>query len=143
MFIGEYLYQIDEKGRVSIPTKFRPKLSEGCVITRGLDKSLVIYTLSDFEKIAQKIAKLPITQSDARAFSRFVLSGAVNVNLDSQGRIIIPQYLRDYAGIKNEVAIIGLFDRFEIWDKSAWEKYKKQAESESENIAEQLENFES
>lgn len=138
MFIGEYLHTIDHKGRISVPAKFRVKIIEGCVVTRGLDNSLFIYTLKEWEKLAEKLTKLPLAQADARAFSRLMFSGAVNIELDKQGRIVIPSYLRDYADLKNEIIICGVFNRIELWSKKRWQIYKTNSEKESNNIAEHL-----
>lgn len=138
MFIGEYRHTIDQKGRIAIPAKFRVQLAEGCVITRGLDYSLFIYTKKEWDKLAQKLSKLPISQSDARAFARLMFSGALDLELDKQGRIVVPVYLREFAGLKNDAIICGLFNRIEVWDKVKWEKYKKESEEESTDIAEHL-----
>jgi MraZ protein len=138
MFIGEFTHSIDSKGRVALPAKFRPSLASGCVVTRGLDNSLIVYTSKEWEKMAKKLAKLPLTQADARAFSRLMLSGAMDIELDKQGRVVIPQYLRKYAGFKSDVVIIGLYNKIEMWDKATWETYSKDMESESAEIAEHL-----
>ena len=138
MFVGEYHHSIDHKGRVSIPVKFRPKLAEGCVITRGLDSSLFIYTQKEWQKLATKLSQLPIGQARARSFARLMFSGAADLCLDKQGRIMIPAYLRDYGGIKTEVVICGLFSRIEVWDKKKWEQYKAESEKEATDIAEHL-----
>ena len=138
MFIGEFRHTIDHKGRIAIPAKFRAKLAEGCVITRGLDYSLFIYTKKEWGKLAQKLAQLPVSQAKARAFSRLMFSGAVDSELDKQGRVIIPVYLRSFAALKTEVVVCGLFNRLELWDKTKWEKYKDESEKESTDIAENL-----
>jgi len=141
MFLGEYRHTIDHKGRISIPSKFRSKLAEGCVITRGLDYSLFIYPKEEWQKLAQKLSQLPLSQADARAFARLMFSGASEVELDKQGRIIIPIYLREYAKLKNEIIICGLFNRIEIWNREKWDLYKKESEKESTDIAEHLGNL--
>ena len=94
MFIGEYQHSIDEKGRVSLPIKFRAKLASGCVVTRGIDKCLWIFSTDEWEKLAEKISQLPITQKDSRNFSRLILAGAVDLNIDKLGRINLPNYLK-------------------------------------------------
>ena len=124
MFIGEYNHSMDQKGRVAIPVKFRASLASGCVITRGLDDSLVIYTVSEWEKMAQKLAHLPFSSQDARAFSRLMLSGAMDLELDKQGRVLVPPYLREYAGLKNQVIITGAYNRLEVWDEEKWNDYR-------------------
>ena len=138
MFIGEYSYTIDNKGRLAMPTKFRAQLAEGCVVTRGLDNCLFIYPKSDWEKLAQKLAELPLSQADARAFARLMLAGAMDVKLDRAGRVILPTYLRDFAKIKKQVVVTGLYNRLELWNQEDWEKYKNQAEENSSDIAEKL-----
>ncbi|MBU1167499.1 division/cell wall cluster transcriptional repressor MraZ [Patescibacteria group bacterium] len=138
MFIGEYHHNIDEKGRIAVPKKFRDALERGAVITRGLDSCLFLYTHEEWKKIAEKLAGLPLSQKNTRAFARLMLAGAMDVSLDKQGRIIIPEYLRTYAQAKKGLVITGLYNRLEIWDDKNWEEYKKTTEAESENIAEQL-----
>ncbi len=138
MFVGEHRHTIDHKGRIAIPAKFRAKLAEGCVITRGLDGSLFIYTQKEWQKLSEKLSKLPIGQSDARAFARLMFSGASDVELDKQGRVVVPVHLREYAGLKNESVVCGVFSRIEIWDREKWEKYKKDSEKNSTDIAEHL-----
>lgn len=138
MFVGEHRHTIDHKGRIAIPAKFRAKLAEGCVITRGLDYSLFIYTQKEWQKLSEKLSKLPIGQSDARAFARLMFSGASVLELDKQGRIVIPAHLREYADLKTESVVCGIFSRVEIWDREKWEKYKKDSEKDSTDIAEHL-----
>lgn len=138
MFIGEYKHNLDDKGRLAVPAKFRTILKKGAVVTRGLDNCLFLYPKEEWEKIAGKLANLPVSQSKARAFSRLMLAGAMDVNIDSQGRINLPEYLRSYAAIGKKAVIAGLYDRLEIWDENNWAKYKSGAEKESANIAEAL-----
>ncbi len=141
MFIGEYFHTIDEKGRLAIPTKFRAELAEGVVVTRGLDNCLFLYTLKEWKDLATKLSKLSISKANTRAFSRLMLAGAMDLQLDKQGRIIIPDYLRKYAGIKKKTVVAGLFNRLEIWDEDVWGKYKNNTEKTSEDIAEALEEL--
>lgn len=138
MFIGEYAHTIDDKGRMAIPAKFRPELSNGAVVTRGIDHSLFLYTMDEWKLLAEKLARLPISQKNSRAFARLMLAGAMDVKIDSQGRIVIPDYLREYASCKKEVVIVGLYNRLEIWDKEIWTAYKKETENSSQDIAEQM-----
>lgn len=138
MFIGEYHYTIDDKGRLAVPAKFRPKLIKGAVVTRGIDRCLFLYTQEEWQKLAEKLAGLPISQAKSRAFSRLMLAGAMDVDIRGQGRIIIPDYLRKYAVIKKKVVIAGLYNRLEIWDEKAWEEYKVGSEKQSKDIAEAL-----
>lgn len=138
MFIGEYKHNLDDKGRMAVPAKFRDKLKKGAVVTRGLDNCLFLYTKEAWEKIAVKLANLPFGQANARALSRLMLAGAMDVAIDGQGRINLPDYLCEYAGLKKKAIVAGLFDRLEIWDEEAWGKYKVNAEKESTTIAEAL-----
>lgn len=138
MFIGEYQHNIDQKGRLAIPVKFRQQLSKGAVVTRGLDNCLFLYTKAEWQKLADKLAALPISKANTRAFSRLMLAGAMDVRLDSQGRIILPDYLRKYATVKKKVVIAGLYSRLEIWDELLWQKYKASTEKSSTDIAEAL-----
>lgn len=138
MFVGEFSHSIDDKGRLAIPIKFRSTLTEGAVVTKGLDGCLFLYPRKEWDKLAEKINNMPISQSNARAFSRLMLAGAMDVTPDKQGRINLPKYLSDYAGIKNNVIVAGLFNRLEIWDSKAWQEYKKKTEKDAETLAEQL-----
>lgn len=138
MFIGEYSHTIDEKNRLAIPIKFRPELAGGAVVTKGLDGCLFLYTLVEWQKWVEKINTMPVTQKTARAFSRMMLGGAMDVEVDKQGRIILPKYLVEYANLNHNVIVTGLFNRLEIWDQKVWEEYKASTEKESEALAEQL-----
>ena len=138
MFIGEYQATIDEKGRVSVPVKFRQALKSKIVVTRGLDNSLFLYGLDEWKKLAEKLASLPISTANTRAFSRLMLAGAMDCDIDKQGRIILPGYLKDFAKIGKKVIIAGLYNRIEIWSEELWTAYKAQTEAASNQIAEQL-----
>ena len=138
MFIGEYKHTIDEKGRLAVPVKFRAQLSGGAVVTRGLDNCLFLYTEEEWKNLAERLAKLPIGKANSRAFARLMLAGAMDVSLDKQGRIILPDYLRKYAAVGKNVVVAGLYNRLEIWDEAKWEEYKSGTESSSGDIAEQL-----
>ena len=138
MFIGEYQATIDEKGRVSVPVKFRQALKSKIVVTRGLDNSLFLYGLDEWKKLAEKLASLPISTANTRAFSRLMLAGAMDCDIDKQGRIILPGYLKDFAKIGKKVIIAGLYNRIEIWSEELWTAYKQQTEAASNQIAEQL-----
>lgn len=138
MFIGEYKHSIDEKGRLAIPAKFRSDLSHAAVITRGLDHCLYIFTQGEWEQMAQKIKALPMTQANSRAFQRLMLAGAGEAELDSQGRILVPEYLRTYAGLTKQAVIVGVYNRMEIWDEAAWTSYKAKTEASGDEIAEKL-----
>ncbi|MBU0636636.1 MAG: division/cell wall cluster transcriptional repressor MraZ [Patescibacteria group bacterium] len=138
MFIGEYNHNLDDKGRLAVPTKFRIVLKDGAVVTRGLDNCLFLYAKKEWLELAKKLAKLPIGPANTRAFARLMLAGAMDVNFDNQGRIMLPEYLRKFANIKKKVVIAGLYDRLEIWDETDWNKYKIGTEKKSSAIAEAL-----
>lgn len=138
MLIGEYNHSIDAKKRLSIPSKFRKELGKSSVITKGLDNSLYIYPLKAWEALAGKLSKLPVGQSGTRSFVRLMLGGASEVENDQLGRILVPDYLKEYAGLKKEVIVIGMYDHLEIWDKEKWDKYRVQAEKTKEDVAEKL-----
>ncbi len=139
MFIGEYSHNLDDKGRVAIPAKFRAMMKGGAVVTRGLDDCLFLYTKKEWVELAGKLAKLPMNKANTRAFSRLMLAGAMDVDFDGQGRIMLPEYLRKFAGLKKNITIAGLYNRLEIWDEAIWAKYKKGTEKKSADIAEALE----
>ena len=141
MFIGEYKHSLDEKGRLAIPAKLRAQLKTGAVVTRGLDNCLFLYSKKEWEKLAGKIANLPLTKANDRAFARLMLAGAMAVDFDSQGRIVLPDYLRRFAGLKKKTVLAGLYDRLEIWDETAWENYKTSTEQQSGAIAEALDGL--
>lgn len=138
MFIGEYQHNLDEKGRLAVPTKFRADLSKGAVVTRGLDRCLFLYPTEQWNELAAKLVKLPISQAKSRAFARLMLAGAMDVTVDRQGRLVLPEYLREYAGMDKKVVVAGLYDRLEIWDEASWKKYKTATEEDSNEIAETL-----
>ncbi len=137
MFIGEYAHTVDEKGRLAIPVKFRTQLAKA-VVTKGLDGCLVVYPAAEWKKLAARLAELPISQANPRAFSRFMLAGAMDVTVDKQGRIVLPEYLRTFAGVNKKVIVAGLYNRVEIWNEAAWQKYRDGVEGQSGQIAEQL-----
>ncbi len=138
MFIGEFHHTLDDKGRLAIPVKFRAGLIAGAVVTRGLDRSLFLYPKTEWETLAAKLAALPLGQADTRAFARLMLAGAMDVEIDKSGRVMIPEYLRQYAGVSKDVVVTGLYDRMEIWDETAWKEYASRTERESNDIAERL-----
>jgi MraZ protein len=138
MFIGEYQHTLDEKARLAIPVKFRTVLAKGAVVTRGLDRCLFVYPAGEWKKLADKLSQLPIAQANTRAFARLMLAGAMDATPDKQGRVLVPEYLREYAGIQKSVVVAGLYNRLEIWDEAAWKKYKANTERESNTIAEAL-----
>lgn len=138
MFIGEYRHNLDDKGRAAIPAKFRFALKKGAVVTKGLDNCLFLLTKTEWEKLAQKLAALPFSQANSRAFARLMLAGAMEVEIDKQGRAILPEYLRAFAGLKKNLVIAGLYSRIEIWDEAKWKTYKNRTEAKSNEIAERM-----
>ncbi|HDP37298.1 MAG TPA: transcriptional regulator MraZ [Candidatus Atribacteria bacterium] len=138
MLIGEYHHNIDPKKRIALPAKFRRELGNQMVITKGLDNCLFLYPLKQWEKISEKLSEMPIGQADTRGFNRFMLAGAIEADLDSMGRILLPDYLRNFAGLKNKVVIAGVYNRLEIWDESKWDKYKMKIEKKADDLAEKL-----
>ncbi|MCR4311859.1 MAG: division/cell wall cluster transcriptional repressor MraZ [Candidatus Uhrbacteria bacterium] len=138
MFLGEYHHTIDDKGRLAVPMKFREALAHGAVVTRGLDTSLFLLPLEEWGKFSEKLGNLPLGQANSRAFARLMLAGAMDVTLDRQGRCVVPEYLREYAGLRKDVVIVGISSRLEIWDAESWKTYTKKAEEDAEAIAEKL-----
>lgn len=138
MFIGEYHHALDDKGRVQVPVKFRAELAKGAVVTRGLDNCLFVYTKSEWTKLADKLATLPISQAKSRAFSRLMLAGAMELDIDRQGRAVLPEYLRTFALLKKKVVVAGLYNRLELWDAAIWARYRAGTEKQSSDIAETL-----
>lgn len=141
MFIGEYNHSFDDKGRVAIPAKFRHLLRGGAVVTRGLDNCLVIYPKKEWSKLADKISGLPFNKANDRSLARFILAGAMEIEFDSQGRVTVPEYLRNFAGLSKKTVIAGLYNRLEIWNEATWEKLKALTEKQSNEIAEALEEI--
>ena len=125
MFIGEYQHGLDAKNRIIIPSKFRDEFGGKFVLTKGLDGCLYAYTLQEWRILEEKLKALPLTNKDARAFVRFFFSGASEVELDKQGRGLIPQNLIEYAGIEKEIVSIGVLTRVEIWSKQKWQEYNE------------------
>jgi len=138
MFIGEYQHTIDTKGRVFMPVKFREKLGEKFVVTKGLDNCLFVYPNEEWQNLERKLRTLPLTSKEARAFIRFFFAGAAECEADKQGRILIPSNLREYASLVKEVAIIGVSTRVEIWNRELWEKYNGQSSLDQEVIIEKM-----
>ncbi|HRU90275.1 MAG TPA: division/cell wall cluster transcriptional repressor MraZ [Patescibacteria group bacterium] len=142
MFIGEFQHNLDDKGRLAIPAKFRADLKTGAVVTKGLDNCLFLYTKDAWEElITSKLSRLSFNKANQRAFARFMLSGASEVEFDAQGRIVLPEYLRHFADLHKQVVIAGLYDRLEIWDKDRWEAYRANNDQASSSIAESLDNL--
>ncbi|QUG40995.1 division/cell wall cluster transcriptional repressor MraZ [Psychrobacillus sp. INOP01] len=141
MFMGEYQHNVDAKGRLIIPSKFREHLEDNFVLTRGLDNCLFGYPMNEWRKLEEKLKELPVTKKDARAFTRFFFSGATEVEIDKQGRINIPNNLRSYAKMDKECIVLGVSNRLEIWAKDAWENYFVESEDSFNDIAENMIGF--
>ena len=138
MLIGEYLHTLDGKKRISLPSKFRKEVGRKVVITRGLDACLFMFSQKAWEKIAEKVSNLPVGQADTRGMSRFLLAGAVETEVDSAGRILIPDFLKEFAGLKSRVILAGVSDRVEIWNDKTWEEYKRRIEKGADQMAQTL-----
>ena len=138
MLLGEYRHNVDIKGRVSVPSKFRGDLGQTFVITKGLDNCLFMYSKQEWETFEQKLKSLPLTNQDARSFVRFFFAGATQCEVDKQGRVNIPQNLREYANITKDVVIVGVATRAEIWDSENWNKYTTSDSLDGNKLASQM-----
>ena len=138
MLIGQYEHTIDAKKRLALPAKFRGELGDKIIITRGIEGCLAVYTEVEWKVMADKLSTLTISQSEARSFTRMILAGAMEVSLDKLGRILVPDYLKEYAGLKKNVVVCGLSNRLEIWDAEKWEAYKIEAEKGVDEIVSKL-----
>jgi MraZ protein len=138
LFYGEYQHTIDPKGRAIVPSKFREGLGDKFILTKGLDNCLFAYSSEEWTNLENKLKTLPFTDKDVRAFIRFFFSGATECETDKQGRILIPQNLREYAALEKEISIIGVSSRVEIWSKAAWDKYNSDDNISTDKIAEKM-----
>ena len=138
MLIGEYKHTLDSKKRLSLPSRWRKELGKKLVVTRGLDNCLFVYPLKEWQKITAKVGQLPLGQADTRSFNRFFLSGAVEVEADKIGRILVPDFLKEFAKLGTKVVLAGIHDRVEIWDEKKWNDYKKRIENQADYLAEKL-----
>lgn len=138
MLIGEYKHTIDDKKRISLPSKFRKQVGKKMIVTRGLDKCLFVYPMAQWQEISKKFGDLGLGQADRRGLNRFMLAGATEVSVDSVGRILIPEYLKKFANIKSKVVFAGVYNRIEIWDENSWNKYTSKVMKEADDIAEKL-----
>lgn len=141
MLLGEYSHNLDAKGRVSVPAKFREDLGHTFVVTKGLDNCLFAYSKEEWKTFEEKLKNLPLTNMNARNFIRFFFSGATECEIDKQGRINIPQNLREYASLSKDVYIIGVSTRVEIWDKEKWDNYTSPENMDLDEIASQMSNL--
>jgi MraZ protein len=138
MLIGQYQHTIDSKKRLALPVKFRGELGSNVIVTKGVENCLVIYTEKEWEVMSAKLANLPVSQQEARSFTRHLLASATEVALDKLGRVLIPDYLKNYADLKKNVIICGLSNRLEIWDEAKWQQYSRDAEKGVEEIVSKL-----
>ncbi|MGH2463089.1 MAG: division/cell wall cluster transcriptional repressor MraZ [Candidatus Limnocylindria bacterium] len=139
---GEYRHVLDDRGRIAVPVRFRARLSDGVTLTRWLDSCLAVFPRDAWAELAEKLRSLPLTSTKAREFGRFMSSGAVDAELDRQGRLLVPGYLRSYAGLQpGEVIVVGALNRLEIWAPTAWEPYRSRIEDAPEALAEQLQDL--
>ena len=132
MFLGEYTHTIDDKGRVTIPARFRGELAAGLVVTRGFDQNLMVFAIKEWDDLAETIASRPLSDESVRAFRRRVFSGAVDLTPDRQGRIVLPQYLRDFANIEDEVVVAGMFNYVELWSTEGWQSVRESIEDNND-----------
>lgn len=144
MLIGEYIHTIDEKNRMSLPVKFRKEMGKKIIITPGLDSCLFIFTIKEWEKVSKRLSDtnsdLSFLKADQRSFNRFMFGRAVDVEVDSIGRILIPDFLKDRINLKDKAAIIGVQDRLEVWNEKRWSEYKEIVEKQADQLAEKLGN---
>ncbi|MDX1600333.1 MAG: division/cell wall cluster transcriptional repressor MraZ [Anaerolineales bacterium] len=122
MFLGQFVHSVDSKGRITVPVRFREQLADGAYVTQGFERNLMIYTTESFERLAEQARHLTTTDPEARAIRRVIFGGAADVELDSQGRILVPPFLREYAQLEDEAAIVGAGEYFEIWDADIWNR---------------------
>ncbi len=139
MFLGEFEYKIDDKGRVSVPPRFRRLLREGLILTQGVERCITAYTPVEWKKIAESLTTSSITRSKLRRLNRAIFATAFNLNIDGQGRIALPVTLRQHAGIEDEVVVVGVNTYFELWNKEAWAEEKDTSQEQSWQIIESLE----
>ena len=138
MLLGEYTHTIDDKNRTSLPAKFRKEVGKKVVVTHGLDNCLFLYPLKEWEKIAEKLSGLSMGQADTRGFNRFMLAGASDVDVDSVGRMLIPEHLKSFAKLGGKVVFTGVHNRIELWNAEKWAEYKKGIESKADSLAQKL-----
>lgn len=138
MFIGEYRHTLDAKNRISLPAKFRKELGRSVIVTRGLDRCLFVYSIVAWKKESAKLALYPTGSAAGRALSRLMLAGASEADVDSAGRILVPDYLKSFAALGTKAVFAGVNERVELWDEAAWVKYTAQAERDADRLAESL-----
>ncbi|MGI5875245.1 MAG: division/cell wall cluster transcriptional repressor MraZ [Dethiobacteria bacterium] len=142
MLMGEYYHTLDNKGRVIVPARLREGLGDNFIITRGLDNCLFLYPMEEWLSLENKLKSLPFTKAEARAFMRMFFSGASELEIDKQGRVLIPPPLREHAELKKELVFLGVSTRAEIWSKEKWEEYSNKSNLSFELVAEKMVDFE-
>lgn len=138
MLIGEYRHTLDDKNRMSLPAKFRKEMGKKIIITRGLDRCLFVYPVGEWKKFSDKLAGLSIGSSEGRAFSRALLGGATETDVDASGRVLVPDHLKSYAGLATKVVVAGIHNRIELWNEESWNTYTSQVEGEANQLAQKL-----
>lgn len=138
MLIGEYRHTLDDKKRLAVPVNYRKELGKKVVLTRGLDSCLYLYPQGEWQKMSEKLSTLSMGQADTRNFNRFIFAGAVEAEIDNLGRVLIPDFLKKFAGLGSKVVLAGVNDRVEIWDESRWLEHTGQVEREADRLAEKL-----
>lgn len=138
MLIGEYTHSIDDKKRLSLPAKFRKEIGKKIVVTKGLEACLFIFSDDEWKKVSARLSELSMGKASSRDFNRFLLAGAVEMEVDTIGRILIPDFLKIFAGLESKVVFAGVGNRIEVWDEDAWQAYKKTVEKEADRLAEKL-----
>lgn len=141
VFLGEYSHTIDEKGRLTIPSKYRFYLEDGLVVTRGVDRCIVAYPIEEWKALVAKVMSLPSTPKPSREFARLIFSAASDLKMDRQGRILLPSVLAQYANIDSEAIIIGMSNRFEVWNPKQWEENRALLEDKAESLVEALADY--
>lgn len=141
MLIGQYSHTIDDKKRLSVPTKWKKVFGKNLVVTRGLDTCLFLYTKKEWEKIAEKLANTSLGSKDSRDLNRFFLSGAIEIEIDTAGRILLPEYLKDFANLKDKIIFAGLYSRVEIWNEKSWENKQKEVSGKADEVASKLQEI--
>jgi len=138
VFLGEFEHSLDDKGRLAVPARFRPELGQGLVLTRGLDRCLFVWPLTEWRVVAEKLGRLSMMHGEARRLQRLLFAGAVDTQLDRLGRVLVPSFLRGYAGLQDAVVVAGVLNRIEIWDREQWAAERAAAEEQSAELAEHL-----
>ena len=141
LLIGEYEHSIDTKGRLIMPSKLKEDIGDKFVVTKGLDGCLFVYSQTEWKTFEDKLRTFPLTNKDARALVRFFLAGAMECEIDKQGRFLIPSNLREFAGLEKEVVVIGVLNKIEIWSKDKWLKYSEEENNSADEIAEKMSNL--